>query len=1321
MRFTVLGPCRAFDGGSEIVLDRSAAIVMPILVANANRTVPVQTIANTLSPFGIGHDADSVLRSLGDAIGQGVIERTGENVSLRCEPLSIDSWAFEDELSRARFDTANTEHAAQLVASALGRWYGDAYDGCPDPVVRSEVARLDALRSDAEDFQFDLLLGQRRYREALDVARAMVEREPLREGAAHRHIVALYRNKRRAEAFRTLHALGDELALKGQGPSPALEALEIAMIVERDVPHSDERSRRIDIGGTDDRDDEGQPASAFDRGLVGRWPERRLLRAFVRDVEEGSARIAVMEGSAGVGKTRLAKFLGDEARRRGWEILNARCDERFEAPFWPLSTVLLPRLVAEARLDPQLRVHVGVLDEMIDARKTSLSQARPIPERYDALRQVLLSIARKRPVLVLVDDTQWADPSTLDLLVSAARMLSDAPRERTPIAIVIVARSGADPAHAKLLDQFLREPITTRMVLRGLSEAEVSQLVRSLGVSRLSPRVTAELTRITQGNPLFVEAAVRRCADLGDKLSGADVVASLPAEISSALLDHLHQLTPAAYEVARLAAIIGEPWDLDLLTELSGLSKDQLLNSIELLLDHGVATVEGRDVRFSHPLYEQIALSEINPLRRQRLHAQVAEQLLTRDPGISSSELVRHYSEAGDFVDRARAQPVIVKAAQQSEALFAWSEAAKCYDLALDWLSPEEAHDAFTRGKLLQRAGAARLRNGEPVLALRMLEWATACLEGVDNVALAQAWISRIQAEAVLARPPLRFEAGRLEELAEELQDESPALAAEVWANLAQLFWTSGRIDLARAAVDRAIDLATGADAAETIVWACWNRAMTEWAVLDLQAAAESLRLAKRYGSRARDRKQLTGPAMRLPLCLFWLGDVAGAALAESDAEALSLDVNYTMENGLFLAARALRQLSRGLIDDAEESGAACLLAQASTGYVWATALALPLLARARLLRLDEVGLAGVIARWVRPGSIATHRFTADCVLAMLDAGRPLPEAPTALPIRLGSDTAAAIATELAFERNEPAFCAAVNALLSTLAARGQQFTTTMGHFLPRIQAMAQSLRNEPDAEAALELAIRIAADEKLRLEVANGLYALGIHLHRHRRHNEAARHLAEAQRVARMIGAIWLATRCEAVLERDEMQEHTRDREQDQAANEPETVIILFVDIVESSALTERMGDRAFRAKARALDEAFRALVQEHRGRAATGVTLGDGILADFGTARDALTCAFACADRAEQEGLPVHLGLHAGDVLRERGSIFGGAVNIAARVCDLSRPSEVLVSQTFRDLSRTSGIVQFEDRGQHQLKGVSEPVRVYAIGTNLDDSQSQ
>ena len=158
-------------------------------------------------------------------------------------------------------------------------------------------------------------------------------------------------------------------------------------------------------------------------------------------------------------------------------------------------------------------------------------------------------------------------------------------------------------------------------------------------------------------------------------------------------------------------------------------------------------------------------------------------------------------------------------------------------------------------------------------------------------------------------------------------------------------------------------------------------------------------------------------------------------------------------------------------------------------------------------------------------------------------------------------------------------------------------------------------------------------------------------------------------------------------------------------------TAIILFADIVDSTALTEQLGDAAFREMARELDGELRALIREHTGTAIEGKLLGDGVLAVFASARQAIEASLVCAHAGNDSGLPLHLGLHAGDVIREDDNVYGGAVNIAARISGLSAPGEVLVSDTVRSLARTSAGVSFEDRGDQRLKGVNDAVRVWAV----------
>jgi class 3 adenylate cyclase len=158
-------------------------------------------------------------------------------------------------------------------------------------------------------------------------------------------------------------------------------------------------------------------------------------------------------------------------------------------------------------------------------------------------------------------------------------------------------------------------------------------------------------------------------------------------------------------------------------------------------------------------------------------------------------------------------------------------------------------------------------------------------------------------------------------------------------------------------------------------------------------------------------------------------------------------------------------------------------------------------------------------------------------------------------------------------------------------------------------------------------------------------------------------------------------------------------------------TAVILFTDIVSSTELTERMGDARFRDASRSLDAGLRSAIRDAGGAAIEGKLLGDGVLATFGSAAQAIEGARRCLALSAASELGLHIGLHAGDVIREEGNVFGGAVNIAARICSLSAAGEILVSDVVRGMARSSAGVVFEDRGEQEMKGVGEPVRVYAV----------
>jgi class 3 adenylate cyclase len=167
---------------------------------------------------------------------------------------------------------------------------------------------------------------------------------------------------------------------------------------------------------------------------------------------------------------------------------------------------------------------------------------------------------------------------------------------------------------------------------------------------------------------------------------------------------------------------------------------------------------------------------------------------------------------------------------------------------------------------------------------------------------------------------------------------------------------------------------------------------------------------------------------------------------------------------------------------------------------------------------------------------------------------------------------------------------------------------------------------------------------------------------------------------------------------------------EDGQWETEPDRILatVLFTDIVDSTARAAELGDRAWRELLQRHHEAVRSQLGRFRGKEMD--TAGDGFFATFDGPARAIRCAFAIRQSIRELDLDVRAGLHSGECELVDGKAGGIAVHIGARVASLAEPGEVLVSSTVKDLVAGSGI-EFEDRGEHQLKGIAEAWRLFTV----------
>jgi class 3 adenylate cyclase len=263
----------------------------------------------------------------------------------------------------------------------------------------------------------------------------------------------------------------------------------------------------------------------------------------------------------------------------------------------------------------------------------------------------------------------------------------------------------------------------------------------------------------------------------------------------------------------------------------------------------------------------------------------------------------------------------------------------------------------------------------------------------------------------------------------------------------------------------------------------------------------------------------------------------------------------------------------------------------------------------------------------------------------------------------------------------------------------GMRITEGLVFFLPRVMADLAALREaNEEAVTAYRDAIDAATTARCAPEMARAQlgYARVI------RADDAAAALSAAQ----------IAAECFAELAMPDFELEARAFVASVGASDAptrDTVVLVFTDVVDSTRLTEELGDEAYFARAGALDDQLRQSIAGSGGQPEDGIRPGDGLLASFTGVEQALRCAALAHQHAEANGLRLHLGVHIGEVIVARTGIHGGSVNLAARVCQMAPPGVTVTSAALRYADGAETVASFEDFGVHRLKGIAEPQHLF------------
>ena len=336
-------------------------------------------------------------------------------------------------------------------------------------------------------------------------------------------------------------------------------------------------------------------------GLLGRDDELDKLTDTLRHAKRGSRVVAILEGEAGIGKSRLFDELHSMAASEGFQSIRAVCQEGFVRPCGPLIDGL--------RSSGQ-----------IVTTEVSTSEYRLVEEVTDHVEAQSVNGA----LLVSVDDLQWADPSTLTVL---RRMTSGLVSR--PVAIVVAVRSEYSAHVAKTIDDLLRRGAEF-IRLGALSDEDSAQLVADVA-GRPPGAALLELLRGASGNPFYLVELTRSLKDedlLGSDREIAEIVGhGLPSTFRSTIIRRLRSLSEQAVQIVEAGAILGLAFMVEELSASLGRSASDLAATLREAMKAGFFEDSGDRIRFTHSLVHQAIYQEIPPSLRRRLHRETAQTL----------------------------------------------------------------------------------------------------------------------------------------------------------------------------------------------------------------------------------------------------------------------------------------------------------------------------------------------------------------------------------------------------------------------------------------------------------------------------------------------------------------------------------------------------------------------------------------------------------------------------------------------------------------------------------------------------------------------
>ncbi|WP_179130878.1 ATP-binding protein [Candidatus Entotheonella palauensis] len=692
----------------------------------------------------------------------------------------------------------------------------------------------------------------------------------------------------------------------------------------------------------------------------------------------GQPRILLVEGLAGMGKTRFLEEVRTMAQQQGMDVYSGACDETLIAPYEPFAG-LLPRLDDEAVLGTR---EITLLHRLFGGA----AQTQPMPtldvrkqdtiEFRMAVTRALIRLAEDQPLLVIVDNLHAADQPSLDLFDYLAFTLAE---QRTAPVLLVASHRPVTPNTevGRLLSRLQREDVVRRLELSGLEEPETRQLLQLQGVTRPTQQLVQAIHNVTQGIPLFIQEAVHHALRTGALHTQGgylavrpDAVATLrlPRDIFDTIAGRINALPASCQAILTVASLLGDGFQADELALL----EPNYEAALDVATQQGMLRREGERYQFVHTLIRRAFVSRLRLEQRRRLHLDIA-RALDRHYGEHSSshalEIAHHLLESGSLVDRPTLLSYAREAGDQAFNRFAWGDAARYYEAALSALGT-----ASGRATLHHQAALSYYHNQDVGPALDHFERARAAYEVSGNRSgLAQSlmWLVRLRlmhATVPMGVLPPNVEA--LEAVLAMLDDADLTLQGHIMTVLSQAYRHAREAvrgtDLAQAALDigrRLGDDRLCAQAGQSLGLAHLSRLQVESAAASWQ---DSLRFARAADDLMLQRLALTN----LPNALNLQGNLEeGTAMALEGVELTQTLQDWGERSKAFshLASIAAARGSFGLV---EQYAHEAMLMVERSHYPWGGLRALGALAYALAARgmWDEANHA--LDTLIEPGRV---------------------------------------------------------------------------------------------------------------------------------------------------------------------------------------------------------------------------------------------------------------------------------------------------------------------------------------------------------------